>query len=88
MMYPTTHTRLLALGFLSLTTPTSHAGGSLHILLSFRDMITFGAYVTRVNFIYQLKQRNLFLTVGDDEDMVPLVRCEGCMTRVRGVGVY
>lgn len=62
---------------LSLTIPTPHAGGNLHILLNLREMITFGAYVKRVNFIYQLKQRNLFLTVGDDEDMTPLVRCEG-----------
>jgi hypothetical protein len=51
-----------------------HAGGSLHILLTLREMITFGAYALRVNFIYQLKQRNFFLTVGDDEDMSPLIR--------------
>ena len=31
-------------------------------------------YCLRVNFIYQLKQRNIFLTVGDDEDLNPLIR--------------
>ncbi len=46
----------------------------MHVLVSLREMITFGAYVLRVNFIYQLRQRNIFITVGDDEDLTPLIR--------------
>lgn len=57
----------------SLTT-CSHADGRLHILTSLRDIYSFPAYLLRVNFIYQFKTRNIFLTVGDDEDMTPLIR--------------
>ena len=37
-------------------------------------MYSFPAYLLRVNFIYQFKTKNIFLTVGDDEDMTPLIR--------------
>ncbi len=51
-----------------------HAGGNLYILLNLRELISFAAYALRLNFIYQLKQRNFFITVGDDEDFAPLIR--------------
>ena len=51
-----------------------HAGGIIHILMTLQQMISFGAYELRVNFIYQLKQHNFFLTVGEDEEMFPIVR--------------
>ena len=57
----------------SLTT-TAHAHGAVHILTSLRDMVSFPAYLLRVNFIYQLKQRNIFLTVGDDEEFNTLIK--------------
>ena len=50
------------------------------MLLSLGELISFGAYIQRVNFIYQLKQRNIFLTVGDDEDMSPLIRYNSFFT--------
>lgn len=55
-------------------TACSHADGRLHILTSLHDIYSFPAYLLRVNFIYQFKTRNIFLTVGDDEDMTPLIR--------------
>ena len=55
-------------------TASLHADGRLHILTSLRDIYSFPAYLLRVNFIYQFKTRNIFLTVGDDEDMTPLIR--------------
>ena len=57
-------------------TQCSHADGRLHILTSLGDMYSFPAYLLRVNFIYQFKTRNIFLTVGDDEDMTPLIRSQ------------
>jgi len=53
---------------------SAHAGGVIYILTTLQQMISFPAYALRVNFIYQLKQQNFFLTVGDDEDMVPMIR--------------
>ncbi len=46
-------------------------------MTSLRDMISFNAYLLRVNFIYQLKQRNIFLTVGDDEEFKTLIKWVG-----------
>ena len=37
-------------------------------------MFTFKAYGQRVQHLYQLKTRNIVLTVGDDEDFSPLIR--------------
>ncbi|XP_064382449.1 vacuolar protein sorting-associated protein 11 homolog [Halichondria panicea] len=50
------------------------AQGEVHIMTSLRDMTSFNAYLLRVNFIYQLKQRNIFLTVGDDEEFKTLIK--------------
>jgi len=46
----------------------------VHILTSLRDIISFPAYLLRVHFIYQLRQKNIFITVGNDEDLVPAIR--------------
>ena len=46
----------------------------MHILTSLRDIISFPAYLLRVHFIYQLRQKNIFITVGNDEDLVPAIR--------------
>ncbi len=43
-------------------------------MTSLRDMISFNAYLLRVSYIYQLKQRNIFLTVGDDEEFKTLIK--------------
>ena len=48
-------------------------GGFVHILMSLSNII-YQAYVLRVQYIYQLKTRNIVVTVGDDEDFTPLVR--------------
>lgn len=37
-------------------------------------MLSFKAYLLRLNFIYQLKQHNIFLTVGDDEEFKTLIK--------------
>lgn len=52
----------------------AHSHGALHVLTSLRDILSFRSYASRVNFIYQLKQRNIVITVGDDEDLSPLIR--------------
>ena len=49
-------------------------GGFIHILMSLSNIISYQAYVLRVQYIYQLKTRNIVVTVGDDEDFTPLVR--------------
>ena len=41
---------------------------------SVSEMLFCHAYALRVQHIYQLKSRNVFLTVGDDEDFCPLIR--------------
>lgn len=48
--------------------------GFLHILTSLSSMLSIEAYVLRIQYIYQLKTRNIILTVGDDEDFTPLIR--------------
>lgn len=45
------------------------------MLTSFNDVLTIKAYLLRVSFIYQMKQRNVIITVGDDEDFTPIIRC-------------
>lgn len=60
--------------FLDVACVCVHSLGQLHILSSLRDIISFQAYALRVNFIYQLKQRNIFITVGDDEEFTPLIK--------------
>ena len=32
------------------------------------------SFYCRVHFIYQLRQKNIFLTVGNDEELCPLIR--------------
>ena len=54
--------------------PLAHSHGVLHVLTSLRDILSFQSYLLRVNFIYQLKQKNIVITVGDDEDLSPLIR--------------
>ena len=53
---------------------SSDASGCLHILSSLVDMFSFKAYIQRVPHLYQLKTRNIVITVGDDEDFTPLIR--------------
>jgi hypothetical protein len=48
--------------------------GEMHVLTSFSDLLSIKAYLLRVSFIYQMKQRNVIITVGDDEDLAPLIR--------------
>ena len=48
-------------------------GDFVHILTSLSNIISYQAYVLRVQYIYQLKTRNIVVTVGHDEDFTPLV---------------
>lgn len=48
--------------------------GFFHIMTNISTMFSTQAYVLRVQHIYQLKTRNILLTVGDDEDFTPLIR--------------
>jgi hypothetical protein len=48
--------------------------GFFHVMTSISDMFSIQAYRLRVQHIYQLKTRNIILTVGDDEDFCPLIR--------------
>lgn len=48
--------------------------GFLHIMSSLSSMLSISAYAKRIQHIYQLKTRNIILTVGDDEDFTPLIR--------------
>lgn len=48
--------------------------GFLHIMTSLSSMLSIQAYALRIQHIYQLKTRNIILTVGDDEDFTPLIR--------------
>lgn len=50
------------------------SSGGFHIMSSVSEMLFCHAYALRVQHIYQLKSRNVFLTVGDDEDFCPLIR--------------
>ena len=51
-----------------------HSQGEVHVLTSFTDVLSNKSYLLRVNFIYQMKQRNVIITVGDDEDLTPMIR--------------
>ena len=55
--------------------------GKIHILSSLKEMFSYQAYELRVHLIYQLKQRNIFVTVGDDEDLQPLIKVWNCDKR-------
>ena len=55
--------------------------GKMHILSSLREMLSYQAYELRVHIVYQLKQRNIFVTVGDDEDLQPLIKVWNCDKR-------
>jgi hypothetical protein len=48
--------------------------GSLHVLTSFSDILSTSAYLLRVSLVYQMRQRNVIITVGDDEDLMPIIR--------------
>jgi hypothetical protein len=48
--------------------------GSLHVLTSFSDILSTSAYLLRVSLVYQMRQRNVIITVGDDEDLMPFIR--------------
>ena len=44
------------------------------MLTSFSDILSSSAYLLRVTHIYQMRQRNVIITVGDDEDLMPFIR--------------
>jgi hypothetical protein len=48
--------------------------GSLHVLTSFSEALSVPAYLARVSLAYQMRQRNVIVTVGDDEDLKPFIR--------------
>ena len=50
------------------------AVGFMHILYRLSEMFSFKAYGQRIQHLYQLKTRNIVVTVGDDEDFTPLIR--------------
>ena len=53
---------------------STDGAGYLHIMTSTNDILSYQGYVVRVQHLYQLKTRNIILSVGDDEDFSPLIR--------------
>ena len=53
---------------------TTDSEGALHVLTSFSDILSTSAYLLRVTHVYQMRQRNVVITVGEDEDHTPFIR--------------